>query len=210
MYSQEAILTVVNRVGWSAPTEMTSIALTAENSRSDSGRFFNSFHALMTPGNVLDTMPDPTTDNDVLNDFLFSIKKQAVLQVFSFVFDQNERAYWTDGCCGGNVDISGTDYSDMIITKSSVFDQAYGLQATVTSLQNMISTARSNRNERVIKESIPTIEAALNGYYDAEGKQVVKGLNGQLHAAINKAIDILFPKERKEKQPIIRNRTNIW
>jgi len=210
MYNEQAIQTLIDRIGWSMPIEISGITLTAENLRSDSGRFFDSFHKLVTVHNVYDVVPMANMPNAPFNVQLYKYKRQAVLSVLNAIFDDNLRAHYDTTSSGCRIDLRGTDYSGMIIGNASVFDQSFGRQMVVDILQLERSSARSNSNERLMKE-FQNIDLEIEGYYDRQtGKLIAKGARALLKEAIEKAIAILFPDVADKNKSTIRNRSYLW
>lgn len=205
MYSNLALQTIVDRIAWKAPFDSTEIILSSANLTGYSGRSFDTFHEIVTVENIKDTIRNTDISNDDFNTVLYDLKRQGVLKVFNQVFDENERAYFSENYLGIRSDISGTDYSDLIIRRKQVFDNAYGLQVAINVLEIQKTTSRSNLNERAMKEFL-NIQYELDGYFNGEGVLISKGLYAKRNDAIQKVIDILFPKAAG-KPPYIRDKS---
>jgi len=210
MYSPEAIQSLVDRIGWSSPIESTGVTLTDENLKSDSGRFFDSFHKLVTVQNIYDVLPTPDMDNECFNAEIYKYKQQAVLKVLNAIFDTNDRAYYQTDGNGVKTDVSGTDYSGRISAKVSVFDEVIGLQMVVDILELEDSSARSNLNERAMKEYGVSIRYLLSGYKFNDGETAFVGYVALLKKAIANAINILFPESAATSKNRIINKSYLW
>jgi len=210
MYSPEAIQALVDRIGWSNPLESTGVELSEQNLKSDSGRYFDSFHKLVTVQNIYDVLPTPDMDNTCFNDEIYKYKQQAVLKVLNAIFDMNDRAYYQTNGNDVKTDVSGTDYSGKILSRASVFDEAYGLQMVVDVMELVDGSSRSNARERIMKEYGASAASLLAGYKFSDGQTAFVGYRALLMQSIAKAIDILFPQSATTSKNTIRNKSYLW
>lgn len=148
-------------------------------------------------------------DNDGLNAYLLQIKEQAVLQVLSKVFDNNERANALVNYDNTISDISTIDYDGAIIGRISLFDDAIGYQVAYNTLGMMLTTSRVNNRERSVSDK-GQIRLEQQGIRDAEGKLLVPGVTQYLQKAIDNIINVLFPAVKNDKNPRIRNASMYW
>lgn len=197
MYNEQSKIALESRIGWSNPIlPNTEIALTPENVVSVSGRYFNSFHQLAIVENVFYTIPNKDVTNDNLNEFLTNLKKQVVLQVLNRVFDGN--IYAVTKSTNEFVSLNySTDYSDLIIEKQSLFDEAIGYLMASKCMQLFLTTSRSNSKERTIQTSYQVLKVELEGVRDENGKVIANGVSQMADLAIANIISILFPIEKK-------------
>lgn len=180
MYSELSIQTLETRIGWSDPSDLP-ISISADNKQSDSGRMFNSFHSMVLLSNIYATVPVVNMDENSFNEYLLSVRKQAVLSVLNRIFDQNKEY------------ISTNDYSDTIINRSALFDDAIGYSVAVNMIELFISSGRSNLEERNSKMSYQLLKIELEGAKNENGYPVTKGLLSKLDTSIKRAREIIFP-----------------
>ena len=194
-YDSSAIQYLVDRIGWAAPIPPISLSLSPENNTATSQRYYNWFHRLATVENMAYTIANPDVVNDDFNDYLYDIKKQAVLSVLASVFDNCERANYRYGAYYTRVDISNIEYSDVIKTgKPSLFDNAIGYTAACKILEDLLSSVRKNGVEREIGFDWTQLKAELEGIRNEYGKIMTTGLYALKKMAIDSVIDILFPE----------------
>lgn len=208
MYDNTAISSLIRRVGWRQAIQPNlAIVIDATNIISDSGRYFNDFHKLAIVENAVSGMPNAKVTSLVYNEFLYDMKKAAVLKVLSAVFDINPRANYTFNGLGLRIDTSNTDYTNTIITRSNLFDEAIGYQVAYDTIELMLLTGRSNMEERLAKMNFNEMKIEMGDFYH-EGELVGKGILGKLNSVIERIIDILFPKLNDGKPYV--NAVNKW
>jgi hypothetical protein len=78
------------RVGWRQPTLAGSPTLSAANTKSDSKRCFQDFHAIATPQNIKDTQEDEFISDSDFNTYLLNLQKAAILKSLNGVFNKRE------------------------------------------------------------------------------------------------------------------------
>lgn len=208
MYDNTSIQVLVDRVGWALPIPPSTIVLTSDNTKSDSGRYFDAFHKMAIVENVFNVQPNHNISNADFNVYLYGLKKAATMKVLSAIFDLNERANLSIATSGLRVDISSTDYSHMITTRASIFDDCIGYQVSCDVLELMLLTTRSNQTESVSKYNYQQLKVELDGFTNEGGHLVSKGVHFKLNASIIKAIDILFPRDDRSKKTI--RGVSVW
>jgi len=182
MYSELSIASLITRIGWEKPLDTAfAIVLDEEVLTADSERKVNSFHQLVTVENVYAAVPEIEMGAVDFNGFLSSIRKQSVMEVLTAIFDKNEQY------------VEETDYSDLILAKPRLFDDAIGYCIAVKMLELFISTSRSNLLERSAKLSFQNLKIELEGVRNDGGFYVATGIKYELKTAITKTQKILFP-----------------
>lgn len=195
MYSEESISFLVNRIGFGEPSmDIPNIVVSDDNKYGTSGRTFNYFHKLVTLDNIYDTANDMYMQSDEFNAYLLQIKIDAARGVLSRILSQNISC------------LSSTDYSDMILLRPELFEDAYGYSVAYTLIEQMISTTRSNIKERNAKMAYQQLKIELEGAKNEYGYSVASGVNHKLAAVIKIATDIICPSSKLK----IFDATNIW
>lgn len=188
MYNEQSIASLVTRIGWEKPLD-TAFAITIDEEvlLADSERKVNSFHQLVTVENVYAAVPEIEMGAVDFNGFLSSIRKQSVLEVLTAIFDKNEQY------------IEDTDYSDVILARPKLFDDAIGYCMAIKALELFISSSRSNLLERNAKLTFQNLKIELEGVRNDGGFFVAKGIIYKMERAIQKTQNILFPKNATVK-----------
>ena len=86
MYQREVIPALFGRVGFRQPTQAGSPVISAENQKCDSGRYFQDYHAIVTPANIKATAEDPALDDTKLNAYLKDLQESAIAAVLDGIF----------------------------------------------------------------------------------------------------------------------------
>ena len=193
MYSELSIASLVTRIGWEKPLDTAfAIEIDEEVLSADSERKVNSFHQLVTVENVYAAVPEIDMEVVSFNDFLSSIRKQSVMEVLTAVFDQHTSYDEV------------VDYSQIIISRPRLFDDAIGYCIAIKMLELFISSGRKNLADRNAKLSFQSLKLDLEGVRNDGGFYVAKGIKYELKAAITKAQKVIFPLEA-----IVKN-GNSW
>lgn len=209
-YSSGAIQSLIDRIGWAAAIPPTTISLSVAAAKSDSGSYVSDYHRMAIVENMKPLMPNKEANDAAFSAWLVDLKRAGVMAVLDRVFDNNERASYQTLYNGERKDISGVDYSDVIISvRPRLFDKAIGLQVAYNALEAIAVSTRSNAVQRIVQSTYEEIKNEQDGFTDENGKAVTSGLKGKLTGAISSIIDILFPKPVKG-QPLIRNASNAW
>ena len=182
MYNEQSIASLETRIGWGEPLDTAfAIALDEEVLTADSERKVNSFHQLVTVENVYAAVQEIEMEAFEINGFLSSIRRQSVLEVLTAIFDKNEQY------------IETVDYSDLILARPRLFDDAIGYCIAVKMLELFISSSRNNLLELNTKLSFQNLKIELEGVRNDGGFYVATGIKYELKTAITKAQKILFP-----------------
>jgi len=183
MYNEQSIVSLVTRIGWEKPLDTAfAIEIDEEVLSADSERKVNSFHQLVTVENVYAAVPEIEMGAVDFNGFLSSLRKQSVLEVLTAIFDKNEMY------------VEETDYSALIIARPRLFDDAIGYCIAIKALELFIASSRNNLLERNAKLSFQNLKIELEGVRNDGGFFVAKGIIYKMERAIQKAQNILFPK----------------
>lgn len=181
MYSQEAIDVLINRIGWSELSSGLPFDLSSENITADSGKTFNWYHSLVLVDNIYAAVPEVNMIDEEFNNYLSEVRKQAVASVLTSILDSH-------------VDYDPIkDYSNVLTSRSALFDDAIGFSVAIKMIELFISTSRSNSTERSAKMSYQTLKIELEGARNDNGHFVAKGLIYKLEKSIQKAQNIIFP-----------------
>lgn len=183
MYNEQSIVSLVTRIGWEKPLDTAfAIELGEEVLTADSERKVNSFHQLVTVENVYAAVQEIDMEVVEFNDFLSSLRRQSVLEVLTAIFDKNEQY------------IETVDYSELILARPRLFDDAIGYCVAIKALELFIASSRNNLLERNAKLSFQNLKLELNGIRNDSGAFVAKGLEYYFKTAIKDASKIIFPK----------------
>jgi hypothetical protein len=184
MYSQESIDALETRIGWSDLSSDLPFELSEENKTADSGKTFNWYHSLLVFDNIYSSVPKVNMEEEDFNEYLSTIRKQAVISVLSSILDNH-------------VDYDpAKDYSNIITNRPALFDDAIGYSVAIKMIELFISTSRSNGTERSAKMSYQTLKIELEGARNDNGHFVAKGLVYKHDQSIRKAQKIIFPVTR--------------
>ncbi|MBF7090456.1 hypothetical protein IUY40_02710 [Flavobacterium sp. ALJ2] len=192
MYTQEAIDVLINRIGWSDLSSGLPFGLTPENKTANSGKKFNWYHSLVLVDNIYAAVPEVEMSESEFNNYLADVRNQAVSNVLTSIFDTH-------------VDYDPlVDYSNIIINRSTLFDDSIGCSVAIKMIELFISTTRSNFNERSAKMSYQSLKVELEGARNDNGHFIAKGIVYKLEQSIKKAQKIIFPFK------IIVNNGKAW
>ena len=185
MYSEIAISTIANRIGWGKPqTDGFVIDLDEAIQNGTTKRNFQSFHQLVTVENILAAIPNPSIDDDDFNAKLEEIRNNAAISVLTLIIDLNPNS------------ILSKDYSNTIISNPALFDEALGYKVAISVLELFISTERENFSTRSAQMAISSLKLELEGWKNEAGITVANGLGQKLDKAVTMATERLFPKNK--------------
>lgn len=207
LYNPTATSKLYDRIGWAEPVLPSTISVDPGNLMADSGRYYNSFHKLATVENVKSCIPNVKADGVALNKALAQMKKDAVLEVLSKVFDTNVRANYAYTQEFISINFA-SDYSDIILGNPALFDQAIGFGAAMKALELFLSTNRSNWDETKIGMNYSQTKGELEGFFTERGVLIGAGLTQKYEAAVITVIDVLFPIEEIDKAKVTHK--NWW
>lgn len=200
----------MDRVGWHEAIPPSTIVVDSANQTADSGTFFNSYHQIANVENVRATLTNPNSTNSVFNDFLLKMKKDSATDVFRRVFDLNPLAAYSTYQGVTSINYL-TDYSDVITSRISLFDKAFGYAVCLSSLQMFMTSSRSNKDQRIAGMSYESIAIEVEGIFDAYGKRITNGMDAKLKQEIDQIIKVLFPTDANDsKKPILIGRNDLW
>lgn len=182
MYTEQSITTLINRIGWEkALNSDVAINIDLANSAATSGRKVNTFHQLASVENIYSAVSEVNMDEVTFNEFLSSVREQSVREVATAVLDQH---YLYDDTI---------DYSNTIIEKARLFDDAIGYCIAINVLELFISSGRKNLTERNTALTFQTLKVELEGARNDNGHFIAKGIVYKKERAIQKAQRIIFP-----------------
>ena len=182
MYTEQSISTLIDRIGWEKSLN-SDVAITIDlvNSTATSGRKVNTFHQLASVENIYSAVPEVNMEEAKFNEFLSSIREQSVREVATAIFDQHHLYDET------------VDYSNTIIEKARLFDDAIGYCIAIKILEMFISTGRKNLTDRNAALTFQTLKVELEGARNDNGHFIAKGIVYKKERAIQKAQRIIFP-----------------
>lgn len=193
MYSNESILFLKNRIGWgNAINTDFPITISSDNLIATSGRTVLSFHQLASVENIHSNISQIDADDALFNQILSNLREQSVIEVLNLIMDSH-KLYNDD-----------VDYSNVIVSKSRLFDEAIGYAIAVKCLELFVSSTRSNATERSNAMSFNTLKIELEGAKNDNGHFIAKGIVYKKEQAIKKAQKIIFP------DPILIIGGNDW
>lgn len=182
MYTEESISTLIYRIGWEKSFNSdVAITINLANSTTTSGRKVNAFHSLASVENIYSAVPEVNMDEEKFNEFLSSIREQSVREVATAILDQSHLYDET------------IDYSNIIVSKPRIFDDAIGYCIAIKILELFISSTRSNLTERSSALTFQTLKVELEGAKNDNGHFIAKGIVYKKERAIQKAQRIIFP-----------------
>lgn len=194
MYSTEAITNLSKRIAYRASLNPDfPVELSTDNSTGTSGRFFGSFHSLVTIDNIYASVEEPNMEEEDFNVYLDGLRQDVATEVLSKVLNSNP-AY-----------IDTFDYSNTIETKAGVLDECIGYVMANKVIELLVTTKRIGTDERANKLSYSILKVELDGVKNDKGFVVSKGIVYKMNAAIKTATKIIFPKEI-----IIQSINNGW
>lgn len=193
MYTEASISALIKRIGWSeVQSSDHNLTLVDENKEAESGRTFDSFHALVTIDNIFDAVPKVGMEIANFNAFLLDVKKQHAAKVLTLILNQNEKY------------IDSFDYDNTILQKLHLFDEPLGYSVAASMIELFITTSRNNLRERNAKMAYDKLKIELEGLKNERGIKVAAGINEKLQESVRTATNIIFPK------PIIVDSKQVW
>ena len=182
MYSEEIIQSLTERIGFGSPQEDSlTLNISEAIQNGASGRFFKSFHSLVTLENIIAAIEKQNINAEEFEALLNEYREGAVLDVLSLILDSHQ-------------DYVSNDSYDATITQNvSLFDNAIGYKVAIMVIEMFMSTKRSNIVERNAKLSVSNLKLELEGYRNDSGVLVAKGLVHKFENAIKTAQKKIFP-----------------
>ena len=179
MYSEAAIQVLEARIGFGS-NDIEGVDVAGEHLLGTSGRTLPYFHKLATLKNIYHTAEDVNMTTEEFNNFLADMKSNVARQVLTAVLDRNKK-YRPEH-----------DYSDLIIGRPAIFDDAIGYTLASTVVEQLIATSRSNYIESSAKLSYQQLKMELEGVVDDSGRLRARGLKRDQIYAIDQAIKAIF------------------
>jgi hypothetical protein len=193
MYSQQIIQSLTERIGFGLPVE-DGFALNISDAvqNGTSGRFFKSFHSLVTVENIIAGIENSQPTEQEFEAVLNGYRQAAVLEVLNVIMDQS-------------LDYVASDSYDALITENVVlFDNAIGYKVAMMVIEMFMTTKRSNIVDRNAKLAVSNLKLELEGYRNDSGVLVAKGLVHKFENAVKLAKNKLFPFK------VVVNDGNAW
>lgn len=193
MYSQEIIQSLTERIGFGLPVE-DGFALNISDAvqNGTSGRFFKSFHSLVTVENIIAGIENNQPTEQEFESVLNGYRQAAVLEILNVIMDQHP-------------DYIPKNSYDAIITENVVlFDNAIGYKVAMMVIEMFMTTKRSNIVDRNAKLAVSNLKLELEGYRNDSGVLVAKGLVHKFENAVKLAKNKLFPFK------VVVNDGNAW
>lgn len=206
-YDNIAINTLIQRVGFANAIPPSDIVLSSANLISTSGRTFKKYSSFASVEKLFLLLNNPALTIEGFQAELEEYRKQAVLTVLEKIYDQNLLANQTANGLGYPVNISGNDYSDVIMSRANVFDACIGYQFALDIVHMMMTSSRSNNEERATQLGYVELKVELEGANENSNNAFSgKGLVYELNKAYKAAIQILFPQPKSG----LVDRSYLW
>jgi len=157
MTISEAKDILVDRIGWRDDETVVGFALSAGNSTTVSGKFFQSEHSCVTLANIRDCQPIVNISESKFNSYLEMVREQAVVQVLDDAF---EKDYIND---------------DLLTAYPSAFDSAISLRMVVVVAELIMTNGRINKTQRFTEGFVGKLNYDI--YREAPNKFAIRGAN---------------------------------
>ena len=175
---------MTGQVGWKQYPASFTFVLSADNLKSDSGRYFQDFSSFVTLTNIKATMEDTGATEESFNEYLTGLQRAAIASVLSALFRESHEA----------ARHRNIDFDDVVQQNPSLFDEAIGLQMAASVVEMMYTSVRSNSVERQTKDMTTLLFRELNGVHTDNGVPVSTGLKNNISREIVMLKKYLFPK----------------
>lgn len=157
MTISEAKDILVDRLGWRDDKTLSGFVLSASNTTTNSGRYFQAEHSSVTLENIKDCQPIVGISDPDFNTYLTNLVEQVSYQVLSDVF---ERDYIDD---------------NLFNLYSTSFDNVVSLRMVIVVAETIMTSTRSNRIERLGDSFIGKLNYDI--FRDAPNKFAIRNLN---------------------------------
>lgn len=147
---------LVKRLGWKQDATYSGV-LSADNLKTNSGRFFQDEHSAITLANIFDCQPNDEMNNAGFTLYLEDLKRQVAFQVLSSVFEKD------------------TISDNLFILYPSSFDTLLSLRMTIAVSELIMTSTRSNELERVTKDFVGKLNYDI--YRESPNKFAIRGAN---------------------------------
>lgn len=183
MYSQEALQVIASRVGFRQALDNTGVIQIGESiSSSESSMEVTNFHQLASVENIYSAVSVVNMEMDAFNAFLSSMRLKAAKSIINQILEKHEEY---------NPEI---DYSDLLLEKKHLFDDALGFTLAVKVLELFVSSNRKNLTERNSSLSFQSLKIELEGAKNDRGYTVAKGIEYKRFKSIQEAKVLIFPQ----------------
>ena len=191
MYSSESISYLQDRIGFG--TDPIAVTVDSANQVGSSGRLLTSFHPLANVKKIYNTTEIVNMTDVAFNLYLAELKKQAVLKVLTEILNKH-RSYVVE-----------YDYSNIILERPEIFDNAIGYSMTIAVIEQELSAERSNNDQRKASDVFQKLKLELGGVKDGFGNVISRGLYSSYYYAHKNASNIIFKTEK-----FIIDSPNVW
>ena len=157
MNLSEAKDILLERIGWRNDNTVPGLSLAPANELSTSGIFFQDEHSAVTLRNIRDCQPIVSIDEVDFQEYLETLKKQAVTQVLNDAF---ERDFIKD---------------KLLNAYPSSFDKAISLRMTIIVSELIITSSRLNQTERFGDAFVGKLNYDI--FREAPNKFAIRGAN---------------------------------
>lgn len=157
MTKAEATDILVQRVGWRNDNTVTGLSLSPTNQISNSGLFFNDFNPAITLANIRDSQPIVNISEANFQAYLETIKRTAVSQVLSDVY---EKDYIND---------------NLLTLYPSGFDYIIQMKLLINVGNLIMFSVRSNRIQRLTEQFVAKLHYDI--FREAPNKFAIRGAN---------------------------------
>lgn len=192
---QQLLENLQDRIGFGKAYNLPNgITVDQEHIEGESGRTFKYFHQLVTLENIYQTVQKVGMDSQEFNEYLTQMKKDVALSLFDYInFEISED-------CRKVFDLSG------ILSKNPSFlDEVYGYKFAASAIEMMISSNRTNRDERNALFKYEKLKIELEGWQDPKGRTITLGLNSKLRTSMKNILQFICPK-----RPLIIEDVKAW
>lgn len=157
MTISEAKDILIKRLGWRDDKTVSGFVVSADNLETESGRFYQDEHSVISLKNIRDCQPVLNISTDDFNDYLERLKTQVAYQVLSAVFEKN-------------------NVNDKIFeVYRSSFDNLLSLRMVIVVSELMMTTTRYNVTERFSKDFVGKLNYDI--FREAPNKFAISSAN---------------------------------
>ena len=157
MTLSEAKDILVNRIGFRDDNTVEGFSLSATNSITSSGKYFQSEHSAVTLANIRDCQPIINISASAFNAYLGDMIEQAVVQVLDDAF---EKDYIHD---------------DLLTAWPKAFDTAISLRMVVVVAELIMTNGRHNGTQRFTEGFVGKLNYDI--FREAPNKFAIRGAN---------------------------------
>lgn len=112
-----------------------------------------------------------------------------------------ENVQLTNKTYGLNLELSSyRDFTEIIKRNSTIFDSLIGLQVAAATVEQIISSTRSNKDERITKEQSMQLYNDLNLAHPSQDIPYTTGLKNKIRSEVDRLRKNFLPKLKSETQ----------